>query len=285
MEKEKIIAKWEQEVENGDLEISITPTRLYDFAKDLACYIGADEPITHDDMISWIKENYWSDSDVDLDDYNEWLENNNYYEDIIHRNTEYEINDYFDGREPYDIIDAVLGNDYSTNDEFFKETIYGIESFDDWYDLIEDRFRDDAIDENTVNDDTIAEIWENEEEIQEKVEELYAIENAEYILQKHSDILEEVEQAKEFLNAYNPFYDCTIDEEEKRNYVVLRCNGFDDIDAIYILNNNYSFEEVQSYISKLSDENEELPTDVVTEKLGEKFGAKEISARFWNMWY
>lgn len=265
MEKEKIIAKWEQEIENGDLAISITPSELYDYVNSLKEYMSVDEPITHDDMISWIKEYYWSDSDVDLDDYNEWLENNNYYEDVIHRNTENEINDYFEYREPYDIIDAVLGDNYSTNDEFFKETIYGIESFDDWADLIEDRFRDDAIDENILNDDTIAEIWENEEEIQEKVEELYAIENAEKVL--------------------GVFYDCTIDEEEKRNYVVLRCNGFDDIDAIYILNNNYSFEEVQSYISKLSDENEELPTDVITEKLGEKFGAKEISARFWNMWY
>lgn len=213
MEKEKIIAKWGQEIENGDLEISITSTRLYDFASDLRFYIGADEPITHDDIIDFIKENYWSDSDVDLDDYNEWLENNNYYEDVIHRNTEYEINDYFDGREPYDIIDAVLGNDYSTNDEYFKETIYGIESFNDWYDLIEDSFREDAIENNLIHDDTIDEIFENEEEIIEKVDELFAIENAEFIINKYADILDEVEQAKELLRSYDLFYDCTVEED------------------------------------------------------------------------
>lgn len=174
MEKEKIIAKWEQEVENGDLEITITVSELYNYVADLKEYMGDDKCVTHSDLVSWIKDNYWSDSDVDLADYNEWLNVNKYYEDIIYENDEYEINDFFNGCTPYEIINAIDG--YDTRDDYFKGNTYEIESFNDWYDLIEDSFRDDAIEDNLVNDDTITEIWENEDEIIEKCEELFELE-------------------------------------------------------------------------------------------------------------
>lgn len=287
MEREKIIAKWEKEIENGDLEITCNVNDLYDFARCLANHIGADDvTITHDDVIDWIKEGYWCDSDVDLDDYNEWLENSHYYEDVIHRNTEYEINEHFDNYEPYDIIDAVLGNDYSINDEYFRETIYGIESFNDYE--IEDDFRDYAIENNIVED--YSDIFDNEDEIIEKVAELYAIENAEKLISDKSETVSKIKQAEELLNSYDTFYDCTVDEEEKRDYAVLRFNVDDTIDAIYLFPNKHTWDELQKYVNEVCKEynDKELDwsyADYVTEKLTEKFGAVEISAQFWNLHY
>ena len=290
MEKEKIIAKWEKEVENGDLEITINVEDLYQYARDLANYIGADDlTIYHDDIVSWIKDEMWSDSDVDLDDYNEWLENSHYYEDVIHRNTEPEINEFFAYREPYDIIDAVLGNDYNINDEYFRETIYGIESFDDYE--IEDDFRDYAIENNIVDD--YSDIFDNENEIIEKVTELYAIENAEKLISDNSETIEKIKQAEELLNSYDTFYDCEIDEEDemvKRDYAVLRFNVDDTIDAIYLFPNKHTWDELQKYVNEVCEEynDKELDcscTNYVTEKLTDKFGAVEISAQFWNLHY
>lgn len=62
----------------------------------------------------------------------------------------YEFNDLFCGVEPLDVIDKISTSAFSTNDNYFVETIYGIESTD----FPEDVYRDNT-DEKEVLDNVI----------------------------------------------------------------------------------------------------------------------------------
>lgn len=62
----------------------------------------------------------------------------------------YEFNDLFCGVEPLDVIDAVSSSNFSTSDDYFVETMYGIESTD----FREDVYRDNT-DEEEVLDNVI----------------------------------------------------------------------------------------------------------------------------------
>ena len=73
-----------------------------------------------DDILNGLPE--WEIVDV----WNNYCESNRYTDEIIMPN---DIDDILSGLKPSEVLNAIDLEEYSVNDEFIKETIYGIKSF------------------------------------------------------------------------------------------------------------------------------------------------------------
>lgn len=111
----------------------------------------------------------WSDWEL-VGLWNEYCENNNYWDDRIFSMDE--LDDLFCGCGAIELIDKLSSN-FSTSDDYFKDTIYGLESFDNIEDVIE---IDDVIEYIIDNDDNlycdaIRDMLDEIEELEEEEEE------------------------------------------------------------------------------------------------------------------
>lgn len=99
--------------------------------------------------------------------WNSYCDLNNYYEDRIYGM--YEIDDLFYDVKASDFLDKLSG-DFNHNDEYFKDSIYGLESFNYASDVVD---FDDLAKYIVNNEDTLdcAEIEDYLEELEEEEEE------------------------------------------------------------------------------------------------------------------
>lgn len=170
--KDLIIEKWQKEIASGELDISISATDLYYYVEELYAYCSL-KSISYGDINDYLIEVDLDFDDIDLWVYNEWLRDNRYYDDIIYENTEDEINELYS--DPYECLSDALNGDYDINSRYFKQTIHGLESLDDYTDEFEDEFKVYAVRNNITGDDDIQNILDNEDEIIEKYKEFASI--------------------------------------------------------------------------------------------------------------
>ena len=99
--------------------------------------------------------------------HNEYCQRNNYYDDEIFEM--WEINDFLSGTAE-EILNGIVPDSFNINNNYFRVTIYGIESFDypDDYICIEDIARYIDRTENNLGNSDIAEILDEYEEESEE---------------------------------------------------------------------------------------------------------------------
>lgn len=85
-----------------------------------------------DETLVEIIENLDDEKAVEI--WNEYCESVNYDDDRIY--AMWELDELFYGRTAHDLLDA-LSDDFRSRDDWFKYTIYGLESFDNPYDHID----------------------------------------------------------------------------------------------------------------------------------------------------
>lgn len=107
------------------------------------------------------------DTDELLAVYNEYCQRNNYYDDEIFEMCE--INNFLSGTAE-EILNGIVADSFNINNNYFRVTIYGIESFDypDDYIHTEDIARYIDRTENDFGDSDIAEILDEYEEESEE---------------------------------------------------------------------------------------------------------------------
>lgn len=253
--KDLIIEKWQKEIASGELDISISATDLYYYVEELYGYCSLNS-ISYGDINDYLIEQHLDFYDIDLWVYNEWLRDNRYYDDIIYENTEDEINELYS--DPYECLSDALNGDYDINSSYFKQTIHGLESLDDYTDEFEDEFKVYAVRNNITGDDDIQNILDNEDEIIEKYKEFASID----------------------LNVPNTFYDCEVED----NVYVLLDKDFDgEITDVFMIDKKYDGQTIQNDISELCRTHDDYNNDMIADMLLEKYGADRKS--FWALYY
>lgn len=103
--------------------------------------------------------------------WNEYCDNNAYYDDRIEY-MDY-LDDCFCGMRATEILEC-LDRDFDVRDDYFRNTIYGIESFSDPYDVVDVDYLVDYIldNEETLDSDELVEFFEEVEEQNNRYEEL-----------------------------------------------------------------------------------------------------------------
>lgn len=174
MNKKELTEVIASRIESGAIETDLDAEDLAGFVIELREWNGYGG-VASWDLYAMIKDNYIDVGDYGADEWNEYCEDVGYTDDMVYCNDEYTINDMF--RTPYEALTGVKG-EYDPNAEYFKMTIWGLETRDDIDDLLDDDdFKEWLIDNERTGNDKVEQMVDNQDLIVELCNEFDEVEN------------------------------------------------------------------------------------------------------------
>lgn len=135
----------------------------------LLVYFFLMQLVMEDKLYNFLQDTIDNLSDDDLRNlHQDYCECNNYVDDMVYSMCDFD--DLNNNKTPHEIAELVCGNDFNPNHDWFKYTIYGVESSDNVSDLI---YISDLVNWVEIDPDRIREYLDYDEE--EELDELLGL--------------------------------------------------------------------------------------------------------------